>query len=166
MILIGLGANLPSPQFGLPPKTLEAAIEAIEARAVRVTACSAFYESAPVPASDQPWFTNAVISVETALDPGPLMDVLLEIEDQFGRRRDAPNAPRILDLDLLAYGTVVSAPDACPVVPHPRMHLRAFVLLPLAEISPDWRHPGLGAPVSALIARLPEGQTAQPCPRS
>lgn len=163
MILIGLGANLPSADFGAPTKTLEAAIAAIQAKEIAITARSAFYESAPVPDSDQPWFVNSVIRVETALKPRPLLDVLLEIERQFGRRRSALNAPRVLDLDLLAYGAHATGPDACPVLPHPRMHERAFVLLPLAEIAPDWRHPADQTPVRALIARLPSGQTARLC---
>ncbi|MCH8916740.1 MAG: 2-amino-4-hydroxy-6-hydroxymethyldihydropteridine diphosphokinase [Alphaproteobacteria bacterium] len=166
MILIGLGANLPSGEFGPPAKTLEAAMAAMEARAITVAARSPLYESAPVPVSDQPWFFNRVIRVETALDPRPLLDVLLEIERRFGRRRGAANAPRVLDLDLLAYDAVITGPDACPVLPHPRMHSRAFVLLPLAEIAPHWRHPGDGTPLALLIARLPGGQTARPCPPS
>ncbi len=166
MILIGLGANLPSVGFGPPAITLEAAIAAMEARAITVTARSPLYESAPVPASDQPWFVNGVIRVETALNPGPLLDVLLDIEHQIGRERGPPNAPRVLDLDLLTYDAVITGPDACPVLPHPRMLERAFVLLPLAEIAPDWRHPGDGTPIALLIARLPGGQTARPCPSS
>jgi len=161
MILIGIGANLPSAEFGPPAKTLEAAIAAIAARGITVAARSAFYESAPVPESDQPWFVNSVIRVETTLRPGPLLDVLLEIERQFGRQRSVPNAARVLDLDLLAYGAVATGPNACPVLPHPRMHERAFVLLPLAEIAPDWRHPGDQTPLGTLIARLPGGQTAR-----
>ena len=163
MILIGLGANLPSADFGHPAKTLEAAIAAIAAKGITVAARSPFYESAPVPVSDQPWFVNSVIRVETALKPGPLLDVLLEIERDFGRQPSVPNAPRVLDLDLLAHGAVATGPDACPVLPHPRMHLRAFVLLPLADIAPDWRHPGDQTPLAALIARLPGGQTARLC---
>jgi 2-amino-4-hydroxy-6-hydroxymethyldihydropteridine diphosphokinase len=163
MILIGLGANLPSADFGPPAKTLEAAIAAIAATGIKVAARSPFYESAPVPESEQPWFVNSVIRVETALKPGPLLKVLLGIERQFGRQRSVPNAPRTLDLDLLAHGAVVTGADACPILPHPRMHLRAFVLLPLAEIAPNWRHPGEQTPLRALIARLPVGQTARPC---
>lgn len=164
LIFIGLGANLPSAEFGAPRKTLEAAITAMEARTIAVAARSSFYETAPVPESDQPWFVNSVVRVETELKPPELLDVLLEIEVRFGRRRSARNAPRVLDLDLLAYGTILTGPDAYPVLPHPRMHERAFVLLPLAEIAPDWRHPGNLMSVAELIERLPTGQTARVTP--
>jgi 2-amino-4-hydroxy-6-hydroxymethyldihydropteridine diphosphokinase len=162
MILIALGANLPSPRWGAPAETLVAAIAALEAEGIRVTARSAFYESAPVPASDQPWFVNAVIAVETELGPERLLEALLALETRFGRRRAAAGEARVLDLDLLAYGDIVTPADSHPALPHPRMHQRAFVLLPLKEIAREWRHPGLGKPVEELIAALPAGQTARP----
>jgi 2-amino-4-hydroxy-6-hydroxymethyldihydropteridine diphosphokinase len=165
VILVGLGANLDSPRYGPPRRTLEAALARLEARGIRVAACSRFYRSAPVPASDQPWYVNAVAEVETPLAPGDLLKALLAVEVEFGRVRSVANAARVLDLDLLAYGDAVTAEDAVPALPHPRLAGRAFVLYPLAEIAPDWRHPATGAPVSSLIGALPADQVAHPLAR-
>src|SRR5258708_38304547 len=104
LILIGLGANLPSPGFGAPKATLMGALDQLEAAGVHVTARSRWYESEPVPKSDQPWFVNAVVRVETKLDPVRLLALLHRIEKDFGRVRGARNAPRFIDLDLIAYG--------------------------------------------------------------
>jgi 2-amino-4-hydroxy-6-hydroxymethyldihydropteridine diphosphokinase len=172
VILIGVGANLPHPRFGPPRATCGAALASLaEAASVAVAGRSRWYRSAPVPVSDQPWFVNAVVRLETALDPAGLMALLSATEQAFGRRRDEPNAARTLDLDLLAYGDLVSgeAAPAAPgagqrpavTLPHPRLHQRAFVLLPLRDVAPGWRHPVTGAGVKALIAALPPGQTAE-----
>jgi 2-amino-4-hydroxy-6-hydroxymethyldihydropteridine diphosphokinase len=161
MILIGLGGNLLSPKYGPPEETLLAALERLSATGITVAACSKFYSSAPVPASDQPWYVNAVARIETGLDPKPLLEAILALERDFGRTRSVANAARVLDIDLLAYGDIVTGPEAVPALPHPRLEQRAFVLCPLAEIAPDWRHPASARPVAALIAALPPGQTAQ-----
>lgn len=161
MILIALGANLPHPVHGPPLATCEAALEALEAAGVAVAARSPWYESAPVPASDQPWFVNGVVRVETELDPAALLALLHRIERRFGRARGEPNAARVLDLDLLAYHDLVTAPDATPALPHPRLAERAFVVLPLADLAPDWRHPQTGLTAAELARRLPAGQTAR-----
>lgn len=160
MILIALGANLPS-TAGAPRATLEAALAQLEAAGVRVVARSRWYRTAPVPVSDQPWYVNGVARVETALDPAALLAVLRRIEQAFGRQRAVPNAARSLDLDIVDYdGRVENTPEL--TLPHPRMQDRAFVLLPLAEIAPAWRHPTLGKTVEALVSALPEGQNAAP----
>jgi 2-amino-4-hydroxy-6-hydroxymethyldihydropteridine diphosphokinase len=162
MILIGLGANLPS-DVGEPRATLEAALAKLEREGVRVVARSRWYRSAPVPRADQPDYVNAVASVETALDPTALLALLHRIEQEFGRARGAPNAARTLDLDLLAYRDRVSeGGEGAPVLPHPRLHERAFVLLPLVDIAPDWRHPRLGRTARELAVALPPGQDAAP----
>lgn len=161
-ILIALGANLPSADLGSPRETLEAALAALARRGVRVTRRSRWYESAPVPPSGQPWYVNGVVSVETGLGPEALLALLHEIESQFGRVRGERNAARVVDLDLVAYGELVRPGPAAPILPHPRAHERAFVLLPLAELAPGWRLPGAapgsGPTVEELIARLPTGQ--------
>jgi len=163
-ILIGLGANLPSPEFGPPVATLEAAIAALASRGLRIRARSRWWESAPVPPSDQPWYVNGVIEVETGLRPEALLALLHEVEACFGRVRGLPNAPRILDLDLLAYGSLVKEGPEGPILPHPRMGERGFVLHPLAEVRPNWRHPVGGRTLAQLIAVLPAGQIVRPLP--
>jgi 2-amino-4-hydroxy-6-hydroxymethyldihydropteridine diphosphokinase len=113
-----------------------------------------------VPPSDQPWYANAVIEVATRFDPVALLGILHGIEREFGRERGAPNAARVLDLDLLAHsGEPVRA--AAPELPHPRLHERGFVLLPLSDVAPDWRHPLLGRTVRELLADLPAEETAE-----
>ena len=154
MILIGLGANLPSPEHGPPQATLAAALAALAAEGVTTLRRSPWYESAPVPPSGQPWYVNAVAEVETALSPLALLAALLEVEAGFGRVRGARNAARTVDLDLLDYRGLVTGPDEPPALPHPRLHERAFVLLPLCDLAPGWRHPASGRTVEALIRAL------------
>jgi len=168
MILIALGANLPHPEYGDARRTLEAALARLEELGIRVVSRSRWFRSAPVPPSDQPWFVNAVACVETDLSPGELMATLHAVEEEFGRQRRARNEARRIDLDLLAYHDRVSEggrgdrQEADPVLPHPRMGERAFVLLPLADVAPDWRHPVTGASLGELIRALPSGQTVEP----
>lgn len=166
MILIGIGSNLPS-DYGPPRETCAAALGALEHEPVKITARSRWYRSSPVPLSDQPWFVNGVIAVETELDPEELLAALHRVEAEFGRpppqeRAAKPNAARPLDLDLLAYGELVREGPEPPILPHPRMAERAFVLLPLREIAPDWRHPASGEPLSTLIEALSGEGIVQP----
>jgi 2-amino-4-hydroxy-6-hydroxymethyldihydropteridine diphosphokinase len=154
VILVALGANLPT-RHGPPAATLAAALAALEAEGVRILARSRWYRSAAVPASDQPDFVNGVASVGTARAPADLLATLHRVEAAFGRARTVANAARPLDLDLIDYdGRIADGRDGGPVLPHPRAHRRAFVLLPLAEIAPGWIHPVLGRPVDARIAAL------------
>jgi 2-amino-4-hydroxy-6-hydroxymethyldihydropteridine diphosphokinase len=161
MILIALGANLPSASR-LPVETLEAALAALTVNGVAILARSRWYRTAPVPASSQPDFVNGVVSVATTLGPGDLLALMHDVERRFGRERGLPNAARTLDLDLLDYGGRVNAPPAWPILPHPRLHERAFVLLPLRDVAPLWQHPTLGRAIDELIAALPPGQAAAP----
>lgn len=162
MILIGLGANLTHPRHGSPRQTCEAALTALGKGGVKILRRSRWYESAPVPESDQPWFVNGVAELLTDLDAAALLERLHGVEAEFGRVRRSVNEARLLDLDLLAYGRQVSAPGAVPVLPHPRLGERAFVVLPLAEMAPDWRHPESGLSAIKLAQRLPSNQTARP----
>ena len=157
MILIGIGGNLDSARFGPPRDTLSAALAALEEKHIRILRRSGWYRTEPVPRSDQPWFVNAVVSLATELSAKDLLMVLQATERQFGRVRGEPNAPRVLDLDILDYqGEVMNAMSL--VLPHPRLHERRFVLMPIAEIAPDWRHPILGLTAAQLLAQLSSEQ--------
>ncbi len=165
MIFIGLGANLPSEEFGPPRATCGAALAAIAEHEIAIARWSRWYHSAPVPASDQPWYVNGLAEVETSLGPEELFDVLMAVERRFGRRRGEKNAARILDLDLIAYHDAVIGNEddgeepLC--VPHPRLSERAFVVLPLAELAPDWRHPRTGASIRDLAGAVANGQSIE-----
>lgn len=161
-LYIGLGANLPHPQFGLPRATLEHVLTLLPGLGIRILRRSRWYESAPVPVSDQPWYVNGVIQAEADLAPGEVLARLHRIEAELGRARGARNAARSVDLDILAIGNFILDGPEPPIVPHPRMAERAFVLLPLAEIAPDWRHPVTGLAISELIRRLPREQVTRP----
>jgi 2-amino-4-hydroxy-6-hydroxymethyldihydropteridine diphosphokinase len=161
MILIGLGGNLPS-LAGAPLATLEAALERLVGGGVNVVARSPWYETAPVPISDQPWFINGVVQVKTAMSATALLALMHQVEADLGRARTVVNAARVVDLDLLAYGDEVRAGPEAPVLPHPRLQDRAFVLLPMRDIAPDWRHPVTKATPAEMIARMPVGQQIRP----
>jgi len=116
-----------------------------------------------VPVSEQPWYVNVVAEISTSLSADDLLMTLHEIEDLFGRVRSVPNAPRLIDLDLLDYrGETAARGTGRAILPHPRMAGRAFVLLPLADLAPAWRHPLSGAAIHDLLKALPADQVAQP----
>lgn len=151
MIAIALGANLRS-DIGAPLETLRHVVEQFPSFGIDVLAVSRWYETAPVPASDQPNYVNGVVSAKTELAPEALLNTLLFIEDQFGRERGEPNAARTLDLDVIDFeGRVETGP---PILPHPRMESRAFVLFPVRDVASDWVHPASGIEINALIASL------------
>lgn len=160
--LIGVGANLLGPDGRPPIETCKRAIAMLDALAeMRLVGLSRWFETAPVPPSGQPPYVNAVASlrVDPALmiSPEVLLARLMEVEAACGRKRSTPNAARTLDLDIIGIGDLVRiAPD--PVVPHPRAHLRAFVLAPLTDVAPDWVHPVLGQTAAELLAALPPQQ--------
>ncbi|HTW54696.1 MAG TPA: 2-amino-4-hydroxy-6-hydroxymethyldihydropteridine diphosphokinase [Stellaceae bacterium] len=157
MILIGIGSNLAAPPAKTPLATAQCALPALAAAHLQPVACSSWYESAPVPESDQPWFVNAVALISTDREPEVLLRLMLDVETRFGRVRGERNAARTLDLDLLDYdGLIIAAPHL--TLPHPRLHERRFVLEPLCEIAPRWRHPWLGLTAMELASRLPSGQ--------
>lgn len=152
VILVALGANVPS-SAGPPAATLRAALGTLAQRNVVVAAVSPFYQSTAWPNPRDPDFVNAVARVETELAPHALLSTLKEIERAFGRENTRPNAPRPLDLDILDYnGKTDTGP---PTLPHPRLHERGFVLIPLRDIAPEWTHPVSGLPIDALIESLP-----------
>jgi len=157
VIIVGIGSNLAATPFASPQETAAAALAQLPRIGVRLVRQSRWYESEPVPPSDQPWYANAVAIVATVLPPAALLAQLLALENRFGRRRSTRNAARTVDLDLLDYdGGQCAEPHL--ILPHPRLHERRFVLAPLAEIAPGWRHPQLGLTAVELLARLPPGQ--------
>lgn len=161
MKLIALGSNRPS-LYGNSEQTLLSAMEMLGRRGVRIMKSSRFYKSTPVPVSAQPDFVNAVVSVATKLAPAELLQVLHDIEAQFGRVRTARNAPRILDMDLLAYDSEVIFEPGELILPHPRLHERGFVLYPMRDVAPGWRHPVLKRTVRQMIAALPQEHSVDP----
>jgi 2-amino-4-hydroxy-6-hydroxymethyldihydropteridine diphosphokinase len=143
---VAIGSNL-----GDPRATVDEAIDELAAlRGSILRAMSSLYRTAPVGLRQQPDFINAVVTLDTRLSASDLLAELLAVEARFGRVRSIPNAPRTLDLDLLLYGDLVCAEEHL-TLPHPRMHQRAFVLAPLAEIAPGLVIPGHGS-VDALLA--------------
>jgi 2-amino-4-hydroxy-6-hydroxymethyldihydropteridine diphosphokinase len=145
---IALGSNLKQ-----PASQIQQALIALQGLPqTKLLQNSSLYLTPPVGYDNQPDFINAVAKLETTLEPAQLLQYILDIESGFGRERPFPNAPRVLDLDLLLYDELVMHTPAL-TVPHPRMHLRGFVMLPLAEIAPDLMIPKLGNVVE-LLAKL------------
>ena len=162
MKIVALGANLPS-RFGTPAQTLYAALKAMTEKGIWPVQISRVWKTAPVPfVEGQPWYHNAVAAVETSKSAHDLLKTLLEIEEEFGRVRTVRNAPRLLDLDLIAYDRQIIPEGPEIIVPHPRMDSRAFVLLPMADILDEWTLPQTGATLDDLIAAIPADQMAEP----
>lgn len=140
MILIALGSNRTGP-WGNPRETVTRAIAALNTGGIRLKRASELLVSAPYGRTDQPPFVNAVVEVQTAMPPGMLLSRLHHIERLAGRRRTLRWGPRTLDLDLIDYHGRICPPPCRPVLPHPGIADRIFVLAPIAEIAPRWRHP-------------------------
>ncbi len=151
MILISLGANLPF-RGQSPAQTLRKTLGTLSDNGVTPVKVSHFYETPAWPDPSDPPFVNAVASVKTSLTPVALIHKLHEIESTFGRVRGKANAPRTLDLDILDYDSRVEAGP--PELPHPRIEGRGFVLIPLAEIAPDWTHPVWAKNMEQLLCEL------------
>lgn len=160
MIFIAIGSNLSVPGLGKPLEICQKALARLDSMGIAVAALSRFYETAPVPISDQPWFVNAIARVECDLDAATLLDRLHQVEQEFGRVRRDRNEARVLDLDLIDYKGMVDAGP--PILPHPRMVDRAFVLLPLGDVAPGWVHPVTGRAIADLIVALPPDQAIRP----
>jgi 2-amino-4-hydroxy-6-hydroxymethyldihydropteridine diphosphokinase len=155
MILVAIGANLPGPGGASAKESCEAAAAAVRAmEGLAFVALSPWYRTSPMPAASQPDYCNGMIRLEGNIAPDALLIRLQDIELQFGRERSEANAARTLDLDIIDLnGAIRAVPD--PILPHPRAHLRAFVLRPLLDVAPGWRHPVLRQSVATLLAELP-----------
>ena len=173
-VLVGLGANCPG-AWGTPAETIAQALGEIERRNIAVLAVSPFYQTAAVGSARQPPYVNAVALLDTTLPPEALLRVVKEIERRSGRRGGRPWGPRSLDIDIVDYGGLVrhwrgglplfQRAGARPLIlPHPLAHQRPFVLKPLLDIAPDWRHPALNVSARDLwhrVSRHGQGRVLQ-----
>lgn len=156
MIFIAAGSSLPFNRIDSQQLVLDAFFAL--GRLIRIKRVSSLYATPAWPDPSDPPFVNAVAAVETGLSPKALLEALHAIEAGFGRKRDERNAPRTLDLDLLAYGRLRQTDKGGLILPHPRMESREFVLAPLCDIAPSWRHPVTGRSARALLDSLPTRQ--------
>ncbi|MBO9407714.1 2-amino-4-hydroxy-6-hydroxymethyldihydropteridine diphosphokinase [Shimia sp. R9_1] len=180
--LLALGGNLPS-KFGTPKETIVQCIKVLSGNSIHIRAISRFYQTPCFPAGAGPDFVNAAVAIHTDLNPRELLVCLHDIEAEFGRERLTRWGTRPLDIDLIALDDLV-LPDAdvqtrwrqldlqtqatkAPeelILPHPRLQDRAFVLAPLLDVAPHWRHPLIGLTVAEMFAQLPETERNEPEP--
>lgn len=149
-VYLSLGSNL-----GDREKNLRAAIELLADTKARVTHVSSFYETEPVDLREQPWFLNCVVEGATEITPLDLLRALRGIESRMGSKKLVPKGPRLIDMDILLYGDeTIDTPEL--QVPHPRMLLRKFVLVPLAEIAPNLKHTSWNGTAAEMLAKTPD----------
>ena len=155
MILIAIGANLTAANGSTPHETCCAAVPLLcEIPGLSFVALSNWYRTVPQPGADQPDYCNGAIRLFGDIDPEELLHRLQAIEAHFGRERAEVNAARTLALDIIDINGIIRATPP-PILPHPRAHLRSFVLRPILDVAPGWRHPTLRQNVSTLLAELP-----------
>ena len=152
---LSLGSNVGDRQGNLRD-----AITRLQTTGRIVSASSFFYETQPVEVTEQAWFLNCVLALETTETPQQLMAAVLHIEQEMGRQRLQKKGPRTIDIDLLLFGELILDSPAL-TLPHPAMHQRRFVLQPLAEIAPEMHHPVLGKTIRELLGALPAGQVVR-----
>lgn len=157
--MVALGCSLPG-AYPSREVLLDAAVDALALEGLAVAARSSWWTSVAWPDPSAPAYLNGVVLVETRLSASEVLGALHRVEARFGRVRAEANAPRTLDLDLIAHGRAVL--DGAVVAPHPRAHERLFVMGPLAEIAPDWRHPVSGRTAADLAATASVGVDARP----
>ena len=153
---IAMGANLKSDLNLTLKENLEIALNMFPDNNLNILKVSNWYKTQPIPISDQPWFINSVIKISTSKSPKELLKSLQIIEKLFGRKRNILNGPRTLDLDIIDYNGLIENYD--PILPHPRMHIRKFVLIPLQEIEPNWVHPIMNKKIDFLIKKQKDDQ--------
>ena len=152
-VIIGVGGNINSEDGIHPVETCNKAINSLQNYSIRVNKQSKWYISEPIPKSDQPNFFNCVVTASTKLNEYDVLKFMHKIEANFGRTRNKINAARSIDLDLIDYSNKVIKSKKL-ILPHPRAHLRKFVMGPLAEINPDWVHPILKINVLDILKKL------------
>jgi 2-amino-4-hydroxy-6-hydroxymethyldihydropteridine diphosphokinase len=155
IVFLSLGSNV-----GDRKNNLRAAIAALAELGVKIKTVSSIYETEPVDLLEQPWFLNCVVEGETTVPPVELLKKLRELEKRMGSKKLVARGPRLIDLDILVYGQqTINSTEL--QVPHPRMHLRRFVLAPLAEITPDLKHPSWRGTAAQLFAALDDKSTVK-----
>ncbi|HCM84099.1 MAG TPA: 2-amino-4-hydroxy-6-hydroxymethyldihydropteridine diphosphokinase [Alphaproteobacteria bacterium] len=152
MKLVALGSNLPS-SLGSPAENVRKAVKLLAANDFKIIARGDLYETAPVPVSDQPNFINTVIQIDFSGTPERALEICLNVEREMGRVRGQRNEARIIDIDLIAWDNKVMSGNL--ILPHPRLHERAFVLYPLCDIAPEWVHPLMQRNAAELKVALP-----------
>ena len=157
LVFIGVGSNL-GDKVGNCLRAIEAIASAGRNRIVR---CSPLYQTEPVGKKDQDWFVNGILAMETSMEPAELLDFLLATEKRMGRVRRERWGPRVIDLDILIFGQKIIDGGVLQI-PHPRLHERMFVLVPLNDIAPDLVHPLLGKTISQILAELPGEEKVLP----
>lgn len=149
IVFLGIGSNLGNPELNC----LKAVERIALSRSVKLLRRSSLYRTEPVGVTEQSWFINCVVEIRTSLSPRELLKTVKGIEDDMGRMSGERWGPRIIDIDILLYGQIVMNEEDL-VIPHPEMHKRRFVLVPLNEIAPYAIHPGYGISAKGLLDRL------------
>ena len=153
---VALGANLKKNKDLSLQENIQNALKYFPEQNIKLIEISNWYKSEPFPKSSQPWYINSVAKISTNKSPEHLLNSLHEIEELYGRKRNKLNEARTLDLDLIDFNGIIKKKN--PILPHPRMHLRKFVLLPLRDIEPKWLHPCFKTKINELLLLYTKNQ--------